>query len=74
MIKHLDKHEVDAVLGTSVERTKLDWETIQGSVFTDDTMQYISAAATVTNESSYNLKKHYYLFCKSNYAFMMINI
>jgi TonB-linked SusC/RagA family outer membrane protein len=68
--KTFDKHEVDAVLGTSVEKTKLDWETIQGSVFTDDTMQYISAAASVTNESSYQFEKTLLsFFSRVSYAY-----
>ncbi|MCH3885311.1 SusC/RagA family TonB-linked outer membrane protein [Tenacibaculum aquimarinum] len=68
--KTFGKHEVGAVLGTSAEKTRLDWETIQGSVFADDSMQYISAAASVTNESDYSFEKTLLsFFTRVNYAY-----
>ena len=68
--KTIDKHEISAVLGTSAEKTKLDWETIQGSVFADDSRQYISAAASVTNESQYSYEKTLLsFFTRVNYAY-----
>jgi len=51
--KTIKKHEFNTVFGFSAERTKVSFESIQGSVFADDSSPFISSAASITDQNQY---------------------
>tara|TARA_R110001592_G_scaffold39084_15_gene128850 strand:+ start:7261 stop:10338 length:3078 start_codon:yes stop_codon:yes gene_type:complete len=66
----INQHEINAVLGFSAERTRVEYESIQGSVFKDDSSPFISSAASITNQNQYeyvNTLMSY--FTRVNYAY-----
>ncbi len=68
--KTIKDHEISAVLGTSAEKTKLQFESIQGSVFKDDTKQFISAAESITDRNEFEFENTLLsFFTRVNYAY-----
>ncbi|PQJ79731.1 SusC/RagA family TonB-linked outer membrane protein [Polaribacter porphyrae] len=68
--KEIGKHEINAVLGTSLESRTRNYETIQGSVFQDDINPTIDKAASITNQNEYNWKRTLLsFFGRVNYAY-----
>ncbi len=68
--KDIGKHSVGAVAGITAEKTKLDFESVQGSVFEDDTRPYINAAASITDRNQYEYENTLLsFFTRVNYVF-----
>ncbi len=68
--KDFGNHSVGAVAGVTAEKTKLEFESVQGSVFTDDSRQYINAAASITDRNQYEYENTLLsFFTRVNYAF-----
>ncbi|NJB82884.1 SusC/RagA family TonB-linked outer membrane protein [Wenyingzhuangia aestuarii] len=68
--KSIGKHDIDAVLGTSVETWKHSYETQQGVGYTSDLLKTITAATTISNYESYDYKRALLsYFGRVNYAF-----
>ena len=68
--KDMGKHTIGAVLGATAEKTKLEFESVQGSVFADDTKQFINAAASITDTNQYEYENTLMsFFTRVNYAY-----
>lgn len=68
--KIIDKHEINAVFGFSAERTKVNFESIQGSVFADDSSPFIKSAASITDQQQYEyVNTLISYFTRVNYAY-----
>ena len=68
--KDIDKHTIGAIVGITAEQTKLEFESVQGSVFTDDSRQYINAAASITDRNQYEYENTLLsFFTRVNYVY-----
>ena len=68
--KEIGKHEINAVIGTSIEQRKRDFESIQGSVFVDDSSPFISSAESVTDQNAFEWERTLLsFFGRVNYAY-----
>ena len=68
--KEIGKHEINAVVGTSMEQRKRDFESIQGSVFVDDSSPFISSAASITDQNAFEWERTLLsFFGRVNYAY-----
>ena len=68
--KDIDKHTIGAIAGITAEQTKLEFESVQGSVFTDDSRQYINAAASITDRNQYEYENTLLsFFTRVNYVY-----
>ncbi|MFY0628977.1 MAG: TonB-dependent receptor [Flavobacteriaceae bacterium] len=68
--KTIDKHDINAVVGTSIERRRRTFESIQGSVFANDSSPFIDAAASITDENEFKWERTLLsFFGRVNYAY-----
>ena len=68
--KDLGNHTIGAVLGVTAEQTKLEFESVQGSIFADDSQQYINAAESITDRNQYDYENTLLsFFTRVNYAY-----
>jgi TonB-linked SusC/RagA family outer membrane protein len=68
--KEIGKHEINALVGTSIEQRKREFESIQGSVFVDDSSPFISSAASITDTNAFEWERTLLsFFGRVNYAY-----
>ncbi len=68
--KEINKHEINAVVGMSAEKNRLEFSTIQGSEFEDDSQPYLFAADRITNRQRFEFENTLLsFFGRLNYAF-----
>ncbi len=68
--KEINKHEISAVVGMSAEKNRLEFNTIQGSEFVDDSQPYLFAADQITNRQRFEFENTLLsFFGRVNYAF-----
>tara|TARA_R110002073_G_scaffold108336_2_gene243324 strand:- start:3899 stop:6979 length:3081 start_codon:yes stop_codon:yes gene_type:complete len=68
--KEIDNHEINAVVGTSIERRRRTFESIQGSVFADDSSPFISSAESITDQNEFEWERTLLsFFGRVNYAY-----
>jgi len=68
--KEIGKHEISAVVGTSIEKRNREFESIQGSVFVDDSSPFISAAESITDQNAFEWERTLLsFFGRVNYAY-----
>lgn len=68
--KEFNGHEINAVVGNSIERRKRTYEEIQGTGFADDSAPFINAAANITLDNSWEWERRLLsFFGRVNYAY-----
>ena len=68
--KEINDHEINAVVGTSLEQRRRTFESMQGSVFADDSNQTLGAAESITDTNEYKWERTLLsFFGRLNYAY-----
>ncbi|ANW96812.1 SusC/RagA family TonB-linked outer membrane protein [Wenyingzhuangia fucanilytica] len=68
--KSFGKHDVNAILGTSVETWNYNYETTQGTGYSSDLLQTMRAATSISDYNSYEYERNLLsYFGRVNYAF-----
>jgi TonB-dependent starch-binding outer membrane protein SusC len=68
--RSINKHDISSVFGISAERTTVEFESIQGTGYADDTKQIIGAATSITDKQKYEyVNTLLSFFGRVNYAF-----
>ena len=68
--KEINDHEISAVIGTSLEQRRRTFESMQGSVFADDTNQTLGGAESITDSNEYKWESTLLsFFGRVNYAY-----
>jgi TonB-linked SusC/RagA family outer membrane protein len=68
--KEINNHEINAVVGTSLEQRRRTFESKQGSVFENDSNPTLGAAESITDENEYKWERTILsFFGRVNYAY-----